>query len=40
MDLVSGYGPASGFKDASSRWEMNPEVVRGEKKNIQARLQA
>jgi hypothetical protein len=31
---------AAGFKDTLLRWKMKPEVVHGEKKDIQPRVQA
>ena len=34
------YWPAAGFKDTLLRWKMKPEVVHGEKKDIQPRVQA
>ena len=34
------YWPAAGFKDTLLRWKMKPEVVHGEKKDIQQRVQA
>lgn len=39
-DTTSEEWAAAGFKDTLLRWKMKPEVVHGEKKDIQPRVQA
>ena len=36
---ASDYWAAAGFDDTLLRWQMKPEVVNGEKKDIQSRVQ-
>ncbi len=37
--LCHGVWAAAGFDDTLLRWQMKPEVVNGEKKDIQSRVQ-
>ena len=40
LNLLEGIWAAAGFDDTLLRWKMKPEVVHGEKKDIQPRVQA
>ena len=40
FELVRDVWAAAGFDDTLLRWKMKPEVVHGEKKDIQPRVQA
>jgi len=40
FDPAKDLWAAAGFKDTLLRWKMKPEVVHGEKKDIQPRVQA